>query len=134
MLIRILKERTRLEKKILIVDDEEDIRNSIKMLVETMGYEVKAVDDGNRAIDLLKKEKFDLMLLDMLMPKISGLATLEKIRADSKIKNQKVVFLTVVSLSQAGEDIMKRLKPAGYIEKPIDNVVFKKTIKKIVES
>jgi CheY-like chemotaxis protein len=121
-------------KKILVVDDELDILESIKMLIETIGYNVKTTDDGNRAIDILKKEKFDLVLLDMLMPKISGIDILKKIRADPQIKNQKVVFLTVVGLSQAGEEVIKKLHPTDYIEKPIDNRIFKEKIKKIVES
>lgn len=121
-------------KKILIVDDEDDILESIKMLLEVMGYKAEITDDGNKAIRMLKKEKFDLVLLDILMPKISGIEVLKKIRADPQIKNQKVVFLTVVGLSQAGQSVVKKLHPADYIEKPIDNQVFKQKIKKIVES
>lgn len=121
-----------MSKKVLIVDDEQDILESVKMLVETMGYEVKTTDNGNKAVEMLKKDKFDLVLLDILMPKISGIATLEKIRAEKSIKNQKVVFLTVVSLSQAGKGAVKELAPAGYIEKPIDNTLFKAKIKKII--
>jgi CheY-like chemotaxis protein len=120
-------------KRILVVDDEPDILESIKMLVETMGYEVETTEDGDKAIDMLKKEKFDLVLLDMLMPKISGIKTLEKIRANPEIKNQKVAFLTVVGLNQTGENFVKKLKPIEYIEKPIDNAEFKKKIKKILE-
>ena len=119
-------------KKILIIDDEIDIRESIKMLIEVIGFETKTTDDGNKAINMLKKEKFDLVLLDMLMPKISGIKTLEKIRKDSKIKNQKVAFLTVVGLNQAGKNVVKKLNPVGYIEKPIDNDEFKKKITKIL--
>jgi len=119
-------------KRVLIVDDEIDILKSVKMLVEITGYEAKITNDGNKAIEILKKEKYDLVLLDMLMPKISGIATLEKIRMDSKIKNQKVAFLTVVSLSQAGKKVVEDLKPVAYIEKPIDNSEFKRTIKKIL--
>ena len=121
-------------KKILLVDDELDIRESVKMLLETMNYEVEITDDGNNAITMLKNGTFDLVLLDILMPKISGIKTLEKIRADSKIKNQKVVFLTVVSPTKNGEGIIEKLGPLDYIDKPIDNNSFKEKIEKILGS
>lgn len=120
-------------KKILVVDDEPDIQKSVKMLVETMGFEAKTTDDGNEAIKMLKNDSFDLVVLDMLMPKISGINTLKKIRGDPKIKNQKVIFLTVVGLNQSGKGVVKKLNPAGYIEKPIENDSFKAKIKKIVD-
>ena len=119
-------------KRILLVDDEWDILESVKMLLETMNYKVEITDDGNKAIEMLKKKNFDLVLLDILMPKISGLKTLEKIRADSKIKKQKVAFLTVVSPSKNGKGTIEKLKPIIYIEKPINNASFKKEIKRIL--
>jgi CheY-like chemotaxis protein len=119
-------------KKILVVDDELDILESVKMLVECIGYEVEIVDNGVKALNILKKEKFDLVLLDILMPKLSGIEVLKKIREDSKLKNQKVAFLTVVGLNQAGKDVVKKLHPADYIEKPIDNKIFKEKIKKML--
>ena len=118
--------------KILIVDDEQDIRESVQMLVETQGYETRVVDNGLSAINALKKEKFDLVLLDVLMPNLSGIKTLKKIRTDPKLKNQKVVFLTVVSPSKNGKRIIEELKPTAYIEKPIDNASFKKKLKEIL--
>lgn len=123
-----------MNKRILVVDDESDILESIRMLIEVMGYEYEGTDDGHKAIEMLKKKKFDLVLLDILMPKISGIDVLKKIREDSQIKNQKVVFLTVVSPSQNGKGVIKQLKPLDYIEKPIDNKIFKQKIKKLLES
>lgn len=127
-----IKKQSATSGKILVVDDELDILESIKMLLEIGGYGVKTVNNGEDAIKILKKEKFDLMLLDILMPNLSGVKTLEKIRADSHLKNQKVAFLTVVSLSKNGKGVIKKLNPVDYIEKPIDNAVFKKKIKKII--
>jgi response regulator RpfG family c-di-GMP phosphodiesterase len=57
---------------------------------------------------------------------------LERIRSDKKLKNQKVMFLTVVSLSQAGKKVIDALKPIDYIEKPIDVPQLKKRIAKIL--
>lgn len=119
--------------KILLIDDEEDILVSIKMLLETMGHQTKTANNGQNAVETLKKEKFDLVLLDMLMPEMSGTKVLQKIRADPKTKNQKVAFLTVIEPSKTGQELIKKLKPIEYFQKPINNRDFKKRIKKILE-
>jgi len=117
---------------VLIVDDEEDIRISLKMLVEDMGYKATTAENGIKALELLKKEKFDIVLLDILMPKMSGREVLENIRKDPKLKDQKVVFLTVVKLGLVGKDSIKNLKPTDYLQKPIKVAEFRERIKKIV--
>jgi CheY-like chemotaxis protein len=127
------KERgSNMQKKILIVDDEEDILTSVKMFLDSLGYSAKTVNNGKDAIDLIKKEKFDLILLDMLMPEMSGKEVLERIRDDKKIAKQKVAFLTVVSLSQVGKAIINKLKPVAFIEKPVDTVKLKQILQKIL--
>jgi len=120
-------------KKILIVDDEKDILESMEMLIKNIGYEVKTANNGKQALAMLKKESFDLVLLDILMPQMSGRELLEKIRADPKLKKQKVAFLSVVCLSESGKDVMKRLKPIDYFQKPIDVADFKKRLKGILK-
>ena len=123
-----------MKKKVLIVDDEEDILTSVAMLINNMGYEAKTVNSGEKALEIIKKQKFDLILLDILMPGISGREVLEKIREYPKLKNQKVAFLTVVKLSEYGKDMMeKKLKPVDYFQKPINVSDFKRRIKKILE-
>ncbi|MBW2966142.1 response regulator [Candidatus Woesearchaeota archaeon] len=123
-----------MKKKVLIVDDEEDILTSVAMLINDMGYEAKTVNNGKKALEMLKKQKFDLVLLDILMPDMSGREVLEKIREDPKLKNQKAAFLTVVKLSEYGRGIMKKkLKPVDYFQKPINVSDFRRRIKKILE-
>ncbi len=120
-------------KKILIVDDEKDILESVKILIETKGScETRTANSGKEALEILRKEKFDLVLLDVLMPEMSGVDVLKKIRADSSLRNQKVAMLTVVQLSKSGENVMKKLKPVEYFKKPIDVADFKKRLEKIL--
>lgn len=120
-------------KKILVVDDEPDVLTSIKMLLENNnGYKITAVDNGKEALQLLQKEKFDLVLLDIMMPEMSGNEVAEKIRQNPKIKNQKIAFLTVVTLGEEGETTIEKLKPADYIQKPFKTADFRKRIKKLV--
>jgi len=120
-------------RKILIVDDEEDILTSVKDVVESAGYEGKTALGGKVALKLLREEHFDLVLLDMLMPNMSGEEILENIRADPKLKKQKVAFLTVVQLGEHGKKIMEKLKPVEYFLKPIEPDDFRKSLKKILK-
>ena len=122
-----------MSKKVLIVDDEEDILTSVKQVVESAGYEGKTVNNGKQALKLLKQEKFDLVLLDILMPEMSGKEVLENIRNDQKLKSQKVAFLTVVELGQEGVKLVKKLKPVDYFQKPINTNDLKKRLKKILK-
>lgn len=119
-------------KKILVVDDEQDILKSVKMLLDNDGYNVTAVDNGKKALQLLQKEKFDLVLIDILMPNMSGRKVAVNIRKDPKLKNQKIAFLTVVQLSEPGQETIKKLKPVDYFIKPIKNADFKNRLKKIL--
>ncbi len=119
-------------KKILIVDDEKDVLISVRSFVESLGYKAKTSGSGKSALTTLKKEKFDLVLLDILMPNMSGKIVLEKIRDNPKLKNQKVAFLTVVRLDSEGKKFVKQLKPVDYINKPINTDDLKKRLKKIL--
>src|SRR5690348_13870672 len=65
---------------ILIVDDEAGIRQSLKGVLEDEGYRVAAVESGEACIETLGKQTFDVLLLDIWLPGVDGLETLEKIR------------------------------------------------------
>jgi CheY-like chemotaxis protein len=120
--------------KILIVDDEDDIRLLIKTLLEDEGYEVNEAKDGRDGMDKLKKGSYSLVLLDFFMPGMSGREVLEKIRADDKLRDTKIIFLTVANFSAAGEDELKKLKCMDYIRKPFENDDFLRRVKKALQS
>ncbi len=71
-------------KRILVVDDENDARMFVKLLLENSGFKVVVAPGGKEALKILKKEKFNLVLIDFFMPKMSGRVLLKKIRADNK--------------------------------------------------
>lgn len=73
-----------MKKRILLVDDEVDFVELIKYRLEINGYDVTAVGNGKEALNRLKKEKFDAVLLDILMPQMDGLTALKKIRKRDK--------------------------------------------------
>ena len=71
--------------KILVVDDEKNIREVIKEYALLEGYEITEADNGIKALELLRKEKFDLMILDIMMPLMDGFALLSNIPKEKKI-------------------------------------------------
>ena len=84
-------------KKILIIDNEKDIRSSVKSALDIEGYQVVEAANGKTGLSKLKKEKFDLIILDIMMPKMSGFSVLKKIRqTDKKIK---IIFKMMMAQS-----------------------------------
>ena len=119
-------------KKILVVDDEADIRASIRTLLENEGYQVSTAIDGKGCLTMLKKNKFDLVLIDFFMPGMSGRELAEKIKEDIKLKNLKVIFLTGASFSSAGIKELDKINVLDYIKKPFINEELIKRVKKII--
>ena len=78
-------------KKILVVDDENDIAELIKDILEDEGYSISIANDGKSAINLIKEEKFDLILLDIMMPDISGTEVCANIRNETAAP---IIFVT----------------------------------------
>ena len=94
-------------KKILIAEDEKPMSKALEIKLGREGYDIKVAYNGEEAIDYLKKEKFDLVLLDLIMPKKDGFDVLTEIR-DKKIKT------SVIVLSNLGqEEDMNRAKALG---------------------
>jgi DNA-binding response OmpR family regulator len=120
-------------KKILIIDDEKDFALSIKEIIRSAGFESVITSDKDFSLKLLLDNSFDLILLDMMIPRFSGIDVLKKIRANSELKNQKVAILSVIQLGCEGKNSIKQLKPIEYFQKPItDEFLFKKKLKKLL--
>jgi CheY-like chemotaxis protein len=82
------------EPKILVVDDEADQRTVIYHSLRTAGYSVTEAADGEEALKKLKRTKFDLVLLDIMMPRMSGYDVLDQLRAMPKHENTPVIVIT----------------------------------------
>lgn len=103
---------------ILLVEDDGDIREGVRVLLESEGYEVYEAESGNRALELVNKD-MDLIILDIMMPGISGIRTCEESR---KIYNIPILFLTakaresdkLLGLMAGGDDYLP--KPFSYGE------------------
>lgn len=77
--------------KVLVIEDEKPLSRALELKLSHAGFKVLVANDGQVALDLLKKEKVDLILLDLVMPKIGGFEFLEKM---NELKNKTPVFVT----------------------------------------
>ena len=121
-----------IKKKIMVVDDEENLIELVTAILEQEGFEVIGVKSGPECLEKLKEVKPDLILMDMMMPGMSGRETTEKIRANPKTKNLKIAFLTVARFSEMGRDALKEMNVLDYITKPFDNADLVRRVKKLV--
>lgn len=94
--------------KIIIVEDDKDMRKSIKELLKSSNVEIKAVDQGKEALKLLNKEKFDCMVLDLGLKDISGFDLLDKIRTTENLRELPVIVYTGRELDKEEEKKLRK--------------------------
>ncbi|PIU40873.1 MAG: two-component system response regulator [Candidatus Omnitrophica bacterium CG07_land_8_20_14_0_80_42_15] len=104
-------------KKILVVDDEPDFVEMIKLRLESSGYDVITASDGKGALEKIKDEKPDAVLLDIMMPGLNGLQVLKKIR--KRDKNLPVFIVTAFS-NEERFNLAEKLDASGFIVKTND--------------
>ncbi|WP_223033389.1 response regulator transcription factor [Hanstruepera marina] len=116
-------------KKILIVDDEPNIVMTLEYAFKKQDFEVYIARDGSEALQILKKDVPDVVLLDIMMPNVDGYQTLNFIKEQDSLKHTKVVFLTA---KNKASDIEKGLKLGAdkYLLKPFS---VKKIVSEILE-
>jgi CheY-like chemotaxis protein len=106
--------------RILLVDDEADIRDIATLSLESVGgWEVRAVASGHAAVDAVKEERFDAILLDVMMPELDGPSTFAAMRELADIEGVPVIFLTA-KVQPADTRMLRGTGAAGIIAKPFD--------------
>jgi DNA-binding response OmpR family regulator len=118
-------------KKILVVDDEEDIVNLVRLILEDAGYAVSAVTDGRDALATIARDKFDLVLLDIMMPFLSGWEVLEAMRSRDETRDVPVALLTARA-SPREQNMPHPTDYCDYITKPFEPDDLLKRIKQIL--
>ena len=108
-----------MKKRILIVDDEPSILETVKLHLELSDYDVLAASDGMEALKIARTEKPDLILLDLMLPKIDGYKVCKMLKMDRRFKSIPIIMLTAKAGSvdevqgyESGAD--------AYIKKPFD--------------
>lgn len=118
------------KQKILVVDDEENIRLLYKLDLEDEGYEVEVAESGEAALEKLKSFSPDLITLDIKMPGMSGIETLHEIKTQFADKNIPVILCT--AFEEFKQDFSTWASEA-YITKSHDLTELKETIKRLLE-
>ncbi len=105
--------------KILIVDDEQDIVESLSFMLQSQGYETICAYDGEEGLKLAKEAAPDLIMLDVMMPKINGYKICRLLKYDAKYKNIPVIMLTARS-QESDKLIGEETGADEYITKPFE--------------
>jgi CheY-like chemotaxis protein len=114
------------KKRVLVVDDELDMRIFVTTLLETSGYKPLSAEDGIQGLEMARKDKPSLIILDIMMPRESGITMYRELKSDPDLKDIPVIMVSALAKktflhSQSvldaykGEEIPE---PAAYIEKP----------------
>lgn len=120
------------KQKIVIVDDEAEMTQLLKIELETEGYEVAVANEGQSGLSLIREVKPDLVLLDVMMPKLDGYGVLKALKEDAATKEIAIIMLTAKGLS---DDIQKGLDRGvdDYIPKPFHSGLLIKRIQTILK-
>jgi len=124
-------------KTVLIVDDEPAIVSYLEMVLQDNGFATLSASNGNEALELMRKEKPDLVTLDISMPEASGTRFYKEVRTDEELKSIPVFIVTAVTGLGGDEKAYehfishRRLVPApdAFFHKPIDREEFVKAVK-----
>ena len=120
-----------MSKRILIVDDEVQLVEMVKMRLEAAGYPVITAYDGQEALEKAKKEKPDLIILDLMLPKMDGYKVCGLLKNDNRYANIPIIMFTARAQE---EDIAlgKSLGAEAYITKPFDPKLLLTKIKELI--
>ena len=121
----------RLKRNILVVDDSSTNVFLLESFLKNKGYNIISTQSGEEALSIIKKGKIDLLLLDMMMPDISGFDILDAINKNEQFKNIKIILVTVVDRDERIEKILENLY-IDYVQKPIILNRLLSKIKKII--
>ncbi len=129
-----------MSKKVLVVDDDPDVRLFNATVVEESGYTPIEADNGEDGLRLIRDEKPDLVILDVLMPKQSGIRLYRELKTDPSLKKVQVIILSGIAkrtflrsqkaLTEFGGDPVP--EPDIYLEKPVEHDELSAVIKKVL--
>ncbi len=120
-----------MKKSILVVDDEEDTRKVLKLILEQEGYDVITASNGKECLKKLNKN-VNLILLDIMMPVLDGWEVIAKMKANQKFRKIPIIILTVKS-GKEDYDKAKTFKIKDYIVKPFETDNLMRKVKRFLK-
>ena len=125
--------------KILVVDDDPDILDAVSMILETRGYQVVTARDGIEGLATLKAEKPDLMILDLLMPKLDGFGVCKELQDPRWAKYKDIPILILTSVREEASRRRYELETGleldvdDYVEKPVAPDILLERVGKLIK-
>jgi len=129
-----------MSKKVLVVDDDPDVRLFTVTVLEQHGYKPLEATNGEEGKQMIKEDRPDLVILDVLMPRESGVRLYRELKTDKKLKDLPVLILSGIAeksflrsqkaLTEFGGDPIP--EPEYYLEKPVEAEELARTIQKIL--
>lgn len=107
-------------RKILVVEDEQDVAEGLEARLSLEGFQVIMAANGKEGVEKARSEKPDLIIMDMMMPKISGTEACKIIRQDAGTRNIPIIFLTALQKIESVEDAFG-VGANAYLSKPYNN-------------
>jgi DNA-binding response OmpR family regulator len=120
-------------QKVLVVDDNQDVRELIVHILNADGFHVYAAIDGENALAILNSNPVDLVLLDVMMPGMSGLDVLKEIRTGSNKKIREVPVMMITAMSSTDDvDQALAIGANSYVVKPFRGTTIREKVRKIL--
>lgn len=120
------------KKRILVVDDEDELVKAVQVRLEYVGYDVLTASDGQAGLELAKKEKPDLIVLDLMLPKMDGYKVCALLKADTRYKKIPVILFSA-RVQDKDVQMGKEVGADAYITKPFDHQVLTAKIKELLQ-
>ena len=123
------------KKRILVADDNEDFLSVTQSVLEFAGFKVDTAVDGKEALKEIKRRRYDLLILDVIMPRIDGVKLFQMVRKSKKYAGTPVLFVSgypdKIELDERKQEIVE--KADAYIQKPLTAKLFLETVRRLLE-
>ena len=118
--------------KILCVDDSVDITEALELTLDILGHDVSSTNSGKEAVDLIKNNSFDAILLDLAMPEFSGLDVISELESIKNIRDLNIIIFSASVMTESEVKELTQKGVRGVIRKPADIKVLEDEIKRII--
>jgi len=123
-----------LKRRIFVVDDNRDITDLMKLMLESSGYSCVTANSGSDALKLMRSNTFDLVLLDLAMPEVTGADILDMVKDSAADNRNRIVLFTASSLTESEIEKFKKRGALDCIRKPITKAKLLETLSKCLGS
>lgn len=120
-------------KKILVVDDEADARSVVRSRLEAAGYECLEAQDGLEGLAKARQEQPDLVILDLMLPKMDGYKVCSALKADERYEKIPVLLFTAKAGEEARRIGLEECGAEGYLTKPFDGVSLLSKVRELLK-